>query len=62
MTDVEALTQAVLSGKYRALAQAVTLVEREAPEVEDLLAAIYPMTGSARIMRSRTETTSSSGP
>ena len=50
MTDVEGLTQAVLSGKYRALAQAVSLVEREAPEVEDLLAAIYPKTGNARIV------------
>jgi LAO/AO transport system kinase len=44
------LTAAVLSGRYRALAQAVSLVEREDPSVEPLLAAIYPKTGNARIV------------
>jgi LAO/AO transport system kinase len=44
------LTAAVLSGRYRALAQAVSLVEREDPSVEPLLAAIYPKTGNARII------------
>jgi LAO/AO transport system kinase len=50
MSEIDALTKAVVSGRYRALAQAVTLVERESPEVERLLAAIYPMTGKARII------------
>ncbi len=50
MSGIEELTQAVVSGKYRALAQAVSLVEREDPEIERLLAAIYPKTGTARIV------------
>lgn len=50
MTEIDHLTQAVLAGRYRALAQAVSLVEREDPSVERLLAAIYPKTGKARIV------------
>jgi LAO/AO transport system kinase len=48
MTDE--LTAAVIAGRYRALAQAVSLVEREDPSVERLLAAIYANTGKARIV------------
>ena len=48
MTDE--LTAAVIAGRYRALAQAVSLVEREDASVERLLAAIYPKTGKARIV------------
>ena len=48
--DLEKLAHDVLAGRYRALAQAVTLVEREDPTVERLLAAIYPETGTARIL------------
>ena len=44
------LAQAVLQGRYRALAQSVSLVEREDPEAERLLAEIYPATGRARII------------
>ena len=44
------LTDAVLRGSYRALAQAVSLVEREDPAAERLLADIYASTGGARII------------
>src|SRR5436190_496895 len=46
----EALARSVLAGQYRALAQAVSLVEREDPRAERLLAEIYPATGNARIL------------
>ena len=46
----EALARSVLAGQYRALAQAVSLVEREDPQAERLLADIYPATGGARII------------
>src|SRR6184192_998755 len=44
------LTDAILTGRYRALAQAISLVERDDPSVEQLLASIYPATGKARII------------
>jgi len=44
------LTDDVLSGRYRALAQAVSLVERDDPEATRLLADIYQQTGNARII------------
>ena len=50
MSDLQHLIDAVIAGRYRALAQAVSLVEREDPEIEKLLAAIYPETGRARIV------------
>jgi LAO/AO transport system kinase len=46
----EALARSVLAGQYRALAQAVSLVEREDPGAERLLAEVYPATGRARII------------
>src|SRR5437588_12389798 len=50
MTQSEQLTEAVLRGSYRALAQAVSLVEREDPQAERLLAEIYAATGRGRII------------
>jgi len=50
MSDVGHLTQAVLTGQFRALARAVSLVEREHPDAARLLADIYPATGRARIV------------
>jgi LAO/AO transport system kinase len=50
MSDSHELAQAVLRGQYRALAQAVSLVEREDPQAERLLAEVYPSTGRARII------------
>jgi len=44
------LSADVVSGKYRALAQAVSLVERDDPEATRLLADIYQQTGNARII------------
>ena len=40
----------VLAGRYRALAKAISLVERDDPEAERLLAELYPATGRARII------------
>ena len=50
MTDVNALAEGILSGRYRALAQAISLVERDTSASEKLLAEIYPATGRARII------------
>jgi LAO/AO transport system kinase len=50
MTDHDRLAEAVRTGQYRALAQAVSLVEREDPRAERLLAELYPSTGRARII------------
>ncbi|HKO55207.1 MAG TPA: methylmalonyl Co-A mutase-associated GTPase MeaB [Thermoanaerobaculia bacterium] len=50
MSDLEQLEQALLAGKYRALGKAISLVERDDPEADRLLAAIYPSTGRARII------------
>src|SRR5437773_11973290 len=47
MTD---LATDVVAGNFRALGRAITLVEREAPDAELLLAEIYPATGRARIV------------
>jgi LAO/AO transport system kinase len=45
-----ALSDDITAGKYRALAQAITLVEREDPAAQRLLGDIYPSTGRARII------------
>ena len=50
MTDIAALTDAILTGRYRALGQAISLVERDDPSADRLLADIYPSTGRARII------------
>jgi LAO/AO transport system kinase len=50
MSDLEQLGRDVVAGKYRALARAISLVEREDREVERLLATIYAATGKARII------------
>lgn len=50
MTDLAALTDGILAGRYRALAQAISLVERADEAVDRLLATIYPQTGRARIV------------
>src|SRR2546430_3551877 len=47
MTD---LATDVVAGNFRALGRAITLVEREAPDAEPLLAELYPATGRARIV------------
>ena len=50
MTDFTALAEDIRAGKYRALARAISLVERDEPEIDKLLAEIYPSTGKARII------------
>src|SRR5213082_3970273 len=50
MTDVSTLKSAILSGRYRALARAITMIERDDPDSDRLLAEIYPSTGNARII------------
>ena len=48
--NIADLSAAIVAGKYRALARAISLVERDDPETEPLLASIYPSTGKARIV------------
>lgn len=48
--NLEKLVVGVKTGRYRALAQAISLVERDAPEIDRLLAEIYPLTGTAKII------------
>jgi LAO/AO transport system kinase len=50
MTDLSTLEQGILAGRFRALARAVSLVERGHPDAARLLADIYPATGNARIV------------
>ncbi|HEY8134335.1 MAG TPA: GTP-binding protein, partial [Thermoanaerobaculia bacterium] len=46
----QALTDRIRDGDYRALAQGMSLVEREDPEAARLLAELYRETGGARII------------
>ena len=50
MSDLESLAAAIVAGRYRDLARAISLVERDDPDSRRLLAAIYPSTGRARII------------
>lgn len=44
------LSTDILAGRYRALGKAISLVERDDPAAQRLLAEIYPATGRARII------------
>jgi LAO/AO transport system kinase len=44
------LAEDIVAGRYRALAQAITLVESHNPRASRLLADLYPQTGRARII------------
>ncbi len=50
MTDLGALADGILAGRYRALAKAISLVEQDDAGIDRLLAEIYPSTGRARII------------
>ena len=50
MSELRDLADGIRAGRYRALAQAISLVEHDDPGVSTLLARIYPSTGSARIV------------
>jgi LAO/AO transport system kinase len=48
--NLDAITQGILAGKNRPLAQAISLVESNDPRAATLLAELYPQTGRARII------------
>jgi LAO/AO transport system kinase len=50
MTNLQTLADGIRAGHYRALARAISLVERDDPRTDRLLADIYPSTGKARII------------
>ncbi len=50
MLSVDEIIEGVRGGRPRALARAITLVERDDPAADRLLAEIYPQTGRARVI------------
>lgn len=50
MSERKPLVEAVLAGDIRSLAKAISLIERDDPAAERLLADVYPSTGKARIV------------
>jgi LAO/AO transport system kinase len=50
MSELQSLTDAILAGKYRALARAISMIERDDPVTDRLLASLYAATGRARIV------------
>lgn len=48
--DIKQLIEGVQSGRYRALARAISLVEQDHEEAEELLNRLYARTGKARIL------------
>jgi len=50
VSDLASLTSGILSGRFRALGRAITMIERDDPDADRLLAEIYPSTGRARII------------
>ncbi|HEX8617131.1 MAG TPA: methylmalonyl Co-A mutase-associated GTPase MeaB [Thermoanaerobaculia bacterium] len=50
MTDVTSIIDGIRNGRYRALGQAISLVESHDPAATRLLAELYPSTGKARII------------
>ena len=50
MSNIRSIIEGVRAGRYRALGQAITLVESHDPAATRLLAELYPSTGSARII------------
>src|SRR5207237_479501 len=44
VSDLQSLAGAILAGRYRALARAISMIERDAPEIDRLLASLYPAT------------------
>ena len=50
MSDVQPLVEGILAGRFRALAQAISLVESNDPRAAQLLGEIYASTGRARIV------------
>ena len=50
MSEIDSLAAAVVAGRYRALAKAVSLVERDDPAANQLMASLYASTGRGRII------------
>src|SRR5438067_7185222 len=50
MSADRTVAERIRAGDYRALAKAISLVEREDPSAEKLVAELYPSTGKARIV------------
>lgn len=48
--DLNRLIDGIKAGRYRALAQSITMVERDDPAADRLLAELYPLTGKAMIL------------
>jgi len=48
--NLDAITQGIVAGKSRPLAQAISLIESNDPRAAALLAELYPRTGQARIL------------
>ena len=48
--EIQNLVERVASGDARALARAITLVENRAPESSELLKALFPRTGQAKVV------------
>ncbi len=49
-SEIQNLVERVTSGDARALARAITLVENRAPESSELLKALFPRTGQAKVV------------
>lgn len=50
MSDITTIIDGIRASRYRALGQAISLVESHSPEAVRLLAELYPSTGKARII------------
>jgi len=50
LARIQELVQGILSGDYRSIARAITIVENNAPEAKELIATIYPHTGRAYVI------------
>src|SRR5688572_21311387 len=50
MSDISTIADGIVNGRYRALGQAITLVESHDERAVRLLAELYPLTGRARIL------------
>ena len=49
-TDISGISEGLLAGRFRPLARAISMVERDDPDAEKLLGEIYPSTGRARVI------------
>jgi len=50
LSKVEEIVQSVLAGDRRSIAKAITIIENNAPEAQELITSIYPSIGKAHII------------